>query len=351
MLILLALLGIVCLYKIKLSPFHEDYMSRSQSGAIKGIFAVIILFSHLKGYITLSGPLDSYYDMILRYIGQLMVTMFFFYSGYGIIKSYQAKENYSKGFVKNRILKTLLHFDIAVLCFFILSLVVGNKYEPLDYLLAFTGWTSLGNSNWFIFVILALYVITAIAFWVKEKLLRSDSVLLIPALTSLLSVCLWIALYISGKDAYWYNTLLCYGLGMWFALIKDRLDALMKKNIFYNFGAVILSAVIFVVSYKTAINSLLYSVLACVFCLTLTMITTKVKIDNPILAFLGKYSFEIYIFQRIPMIILSEMAPALSRYVFAALSIIISLALAVLFSKLYAVIDKKLFASNVKVKV
>ena len=107
-----------------------------------------------------------------------------------------------------------------ILPFFILSLIVGNKYRLIDYLLAPTGWTSLGNSNWFIFVILALYAITAIAFWVKEKLLRSDSVLLIPVLTSLLSVCLWIALYVAGKDAYWYNTLLCYGLGMYFALIK-----------------------------------------------------------------------------------------------------------------------------------
>lgn len=54
--ILVIILFLLCLYRLKLSNFHEDYISKSSSDSIKGFFTIIILYSHLRSY--LPPPLD-----------------------------------------------------------------------------------------------------------------------------------------------------------------------------------------------------------------------------------------------------------------------------------------------------
>ena len=157
MLIFLVAFLCITLYKVRFSNFHEDYMEREQTGSIKGFFAIIIVFSHFRNYVQLTNSfLDSSFQLIISLIGQLMVTLFFFYSGFGIMKAYKTKDGYTNNFFKNRILKTLLHFDLIVILYLIISLIIGSNYLWQDYTFAWIGWTSLGNSNWFIFVMLAL---------------------------------------------------------------------------------------------------------------------------------------------------------------------------------------------------
>lgn len=164
MIVLLLILGVICLWNIKFSNYHEDYISPKNTNAIKGIFAVIILFSHMKGYITLNDTLADYsFSMILSHIGQLMVVMYLFYSGFGIVESMKRKPDYFETYPKKRILKTLLHFDLAVLFFLLLSIIINAKYSAIDYITCWIGWGSIGNSNWFIFDILALYSIVYLA--------------------------------------------------------------------------------------------------------------------------------------------------------------------------------------------
>lgn len=82
MLIFFAILILITLYKIRFSNFHEDYMEKNQTDSIKGVFAIIILFSHFRGYVHLSnGFLDTSFLWIINLFGQLMVSLFFFYSG------------------------------------------------------------------------------------------------------------------------------------------------------------------------------------------------------------------------------------------------------------------------------
>ena len=79
-------------------------MSLEATSAIKGIFAVLILYSHIESYLSIS---ENWYDVaftkVKNYHGQLIVAMFFFYSGYGVMFSIMRKQNYAKSFFKNRI--------------------------------------------------------------------------------------------------------------------------------------------------------------------------------------------------------------------------------------------------------
>ncbi len=350
MIIFIGLLALICLYKLKFSSFHNDYMGKDQTGAIKGIFAVIIFCSHIRGYTQLSNNLlDNVYVIILGYLGQLMVTCFFFYSGYGVLKSYIAKDNYSKSFVKNRILKTLLHFDIAVLCYLVLALILKFDYLWYEYLYAFTGWTSLGNSNWFIFVMLMLYLITALSFILANRISKSKEIILFSSV-AVLSIVLITALILAGKDRIWSDTLLCYPAGMLFAIYEDKISAFLKKKKLYGYGAIILSFAIFVISFfifrRILPHVIAYNITSILFCLTIVLITTKIKVDNVILRWLGKYSFFIYIFQRLPMIIFANLGLNVNKFLFFILCLITTLFISVVINKFYEKLDKKLFSNK-----
>ena len=92
MVVLFIILFVLILYGAKFSHFHSDYMSVTSSNAIKGIFALIILYSHMRGYVQLEDSFwDRSYISILNGFGQLMVAMYLFYSGFGVAESMKHK--------------------------------------------------------------------------------------------------------------------------------------------------------------------------------------------------------------------------------------------------------------------
>lgn len=327
----------------KLSIFHDDYLGRAQTTCIKGIFAVIILFSHIRTYVELDNNiLDKIYNFSLSLIGQLMVTIFLFYSGYGILESYKQNKGYSRTFFRNRIIKTLIHFDLAVLLYLAVNTILGIKYESLNYILCWIGWKSIGNSKWFIFDILALYLLTLLAFNLT-KFLAKDGEKIKTLLTIICTgtIILVVFLYItkSNEGSWWYDTLLTYPFGMLYSYYKEAIDKKLKEKGWAL--TVLITLVLFIVFYK--INSFVaYNICGCAFVLFITCFTMRIKVVNPILEWLGKHSFSIYIIQRLPMIILSHFGINDRRYLFAVLSIVCALMLAGVFQKLLSVVDKKL---------
>ena len=231
-------------------------------------------------------------------------------------------------FPKNRILKTLLHFDIAVLLFLILKLILNQKISLKNTLLSFIGWESLGNSNWYIFVILALYLLTYLSFSIiKNNTLKATFSV------TVLSVALIVFLYFT-KSSYWYDTLLCYVLGMWISLFKDKILKLVTKNNivwFLSAGTLfILFAVLYLIPYNSGLFFFNTFLLAPVFCLLITIILIKLRISNKPLALSGQYLFEIYILQRIPMIVFKNLGLAdfnLYLYFISCLAVTILLAI------------------------
>lgn len=319
MVVLFLILVICVLIGVKIDRFHTDYCGRGQSVAIKGIFAVIILFSHMNSYLSLHSAVDILYSDILNLIGQLMVTMFFFYSGFGISEGWKNKPQYSVGFLKKRFLKVLVHFDVAVLLFVLLNAVLRIPFSEKDYLLCWIGWTSIGNSNWFIFDTLVMYILSFAAMRICER--RKWNLVVLCGLVSALSIALWLVLYkVKGyEQSWWFNTVFCFPAGFWYSLMKDPIDAQAKNPILWWIGLLGLGACFGILYIKCRWNMLFYSVCTAVFCVLLVWITMKVKICNRLLLWLGENSFAIYILQRIPMALLEYFGANKYPYLFAAL--------------------------------
>ena len=339
MILLLVLLAIVCLWRIQISGYHADYLSKESTTAIKGIFAALIFCSHIRGYITLSPAWwNTSYNTILDHLGQLTVVLFFFYSGYGIWESQKRKGDYGKTFFKRRFLKILLHFDIAVLIFIVVQLLIPIHYSVRQYALCWVGWASVGNSNWFIFDILALYLIAQVALWVQNRWGQGGIPLTLGA-----TVALWIALRFAGKPAWWMDTILAFPLGMVVSSYKKELDGILSKpTVPYLMTGVFL--MLLLLAHKFTGNDI-YGLTACLFCCFVTLAASLVTLGNPVLAWLGKNAFTIYIIQRLPMIVFSAMGLNQHTPLFVLLCLAVTLLLSEGLSRLYTIVDNQLLSS------
>jgi hypothetical protein len=284
MLVFLLLLCAASLYKIRLTRINETYLDIQETTALKGFFIGLVFLSHMQTYLNpaLGGVSYRYALSVINLFGQLMVAYFFFCSGYGVLFSFQTKKDYDKGFLKHRLLKTLVHFDIAIVIYLLVSICIGKQYDLKNYLFCWIGWESIGNSNWFIFVTLILYMITWIAFMIKRK--TECSALAMIVIIIVMCCGLWIGLYYT-KSSYWYNTLFCYPLGMLIALHNEKLNFILKKNLHYGVS-ILCSLMVFLVFYMIP-NEVAYSICALAFCCIVMLISFKVEVRSPVLLWMG----------------------------------------------------------------
>lgn len=339
MLVYLLILLVLCasgLRVAKKNEFFSDYLSKEQTTAINGIFVLLVFLSHAVTYLELSGPLDDAYLTLKGYLRQLIVASFLFYSGYGMLESIQKKGMaYVKSIPGKRFSKVLLHMEIAVALFLLTDLAIGKHYGLKTTLLAFTFWESIGNSNWYIFAILCLYLIVFVSFLACRANKWVGTVL-----TTVLSLVFAFWMIRAGKDTWWYNTVILYPAGMWWSLLKPQIDKLLMKNDvvwFLTVGAVLVP---YVLCYTRRDTHLVwYYLWGVLFMALLVLLTMKVKLGNDILQWFGSHVFSIYILQRIPMMVFTKLGMTDHRYSFITLSLIATLVLAVLFDTLLEKLD------------
>ena len=282
-------------------------LSIQQCNAIKGISILLVFVSHANQYVNGHGYGysmlgDQWFLAINEAMGQLCVVMFLFYSGYGTELSILNKgENYAKRIPKRRCLTTLLNFDVAVVVFLVLSLLIGRTVTLSKFCLALTGWESIGNSNWYIFDIILCYFIsflsTRIATGARNRFLA------ILVLTLLLIAALYML-----KPFWWYDTLLAYPAGAMVAWRKDWFIELARKRYWVVLATSLLSFVL-LINFGLA-HVLTYNLASVMFAVLVVAITMRVRVENRVLVWLGVNLFPIYIYQRVPMMVTAELFPS-----------------------------------------
>lgn len=347
-LIVLMLLVVSGMQTAKKDQFFSGYLSKEQTTAINGIFVLIVFLSHASTYVELGGPLDDAYSTLKGYLRQLIVASFLFYSGYGMLESIKKKGMaYVRSIPGKRFSKVLLHMEIAVALFLVTDLAIGKHFDLKTTLLSFTFWESIGNSNWYIFAILCLYLIVFISFLVCR-----GNVYIGTALTAALSVVYTLVMLIAGKDTWWYNTVLLYPLGMVWSLFKPQIERFVMKNDVRWFLCAGVLLIPYYLCFRLRDTHLVwYDLWGMLFMVLLVLLTMKIRIGNDILNWFGSHVFSIYILQRIPMMVFTELGMADHRYSFITLSFLATLVLAVLFDTALSKLDALIWKPRTKGKV
>lgn len=334
MLLFYIIILLLSLYGISFvkSGFNQDYISKEQCNAIKGIFILIVFTRHIWPYLSkfgydFSAPGDSLFINIDRWMGQLLVVAFLFYSGFGVMESIKRNGNqYIDDMPRKRILNTLLNFDVAVLFFLVIDLILEVNLKLNTTLLAFTGWTSIGNSNWYIFIILVCYFCT----WIGFKLGKSW-------IAFFLLATAYIILFNTKSNPVWYNTFLSFAAGLLYSQFKLQIESFVHQWYWIVLPACIL--VFFSVhTQKYVFYGLKDNLTSILFALSIVVASMKIRVGNKALIWCGMKLFPLYIYQRIPMIFLSKFdgGAFISRYPFAYVwtCLLITIAIAFLYRSL-----------------
>jgi len=314
----------------------KDYLDRNNTLAINGIFVLLVFLSHVSSSI---GIQSESYNYIKYHLDQAIVIPFLFFSGYGMMQSFKYKENYGKKILKDRLPKLFVHYNIAVFAYLLLSFILGKTYSLGHVLLSTIGWKSVGNSNWYIFVMLLLYVMLIIAYYLTNK---GKSLWMMTLLTTLFSGIYLLVMRKMGIPPYFYNTIFTFSFGMGYALVKNKIDGILKKEINYWFTVIVMIG-LYCLFYKLRSISIIFYVLWTITfmsCLLLWM--RKLQINSPIFKWCGTHVFEIYILELIPFMILDALNMTIYPHLYIVISFIATIFLTILFSRILKKVDLKM---------
>lgn len=345
---LLILVAIICsgMTAAKKGEFFKDYCSPKNTNTINAVFSVLIFLSHAYNYVETRAVFDMPYRSFQGFMGQTVVVTYLLFSGYGIMESYKKKGyDYIKSMPKNRLFRLWYHFAIVVCIYGLIAMLLrGCSYTPLHQLQALIGYTSYGNSNWYMFVTFAMYIIIILSFSIfKNK--KIPPLILTIALTAGLGV--W--LNYMGKGGHWYNTLLCFPLGMVFSLIKPGFDKLVMKNdVVWHLSFALGFTGLAVFSTIRRWNLFCYEMFIVFFAITLLILLMKINIKSTILDFFGEHIFSFFILQRIPMIILKYFDLHQNTVFYVVVSFFATVFLAVIFDFAIEKLDSRIFKQKQK---
>lgn len=354
------LLLVILLAGVKFAGFkgwNEEYMSIDNSKAVQGLCAVLIILHHLSQSESLMENVPLHY---VNEVGVLVVGIFFFCSGFGLIKSMQTKKTYFDGFLKKRLVTVLVPFYLINFMYLIYMAYVGRIFEGMaaqeiavKLVLYITGLQLINSHAWYIVTIVFLYIIFYLLFRKQKNEVLSYSIMgLLVCAYTVAGACLnhgdW---WLQGE--WWYNTCLLFFIGMLYARFEEKLKACFHKIYLVLLPA---SIVLFVFVYRANIwmlNNVSYwcefdpelsqaevikgrfMCLGCqlpaviLFVLAAVLIMMKCKFSNPVLKLFGRLSLEIYLCHNmIIMFLRSEILFVKNDILYVGLTVVLAIALA-----------------------
>ena len=326
---------------LKKNEFNEDFLSMETMKSLRGFAALGVILHHISQQQTFQQE-----GILLPFVnaGAYFVAIFFFCSGYGLLKSYDSKPGYLKGFIKKRIVKSIvLPFYVDVLIYGALYALVKIHLEKEQWICNLTGITMMNQYAWFPIVLAILYIVFFLTFrFVKN---RKACFAIIFVFIILMGIgCMieghcawwtgpdnwWVSEYYWTNEAkwwmgekifwfhgeWWVNSAPAFFTGLVFANYEKKIVKFFKENYWKRFFIlVIITEVCFALSdfgqkkfgYWTEFNRRgpeIGNKIATYFCqvplfliiaVTVFIFLMKYHVSNPITRFFGKYSLHTYL--------------------------------------------------------
>lgn len=188
----------------KKNSFHENSSSLEVMKSLRGFAAIGVILHHIsqeevfqnaniaKG-INAPGELGIFVNA-----GYLFVSIFFFATGFGLIKSLDSKPDYLKGFMKKRVLKVLIiPYYVNVLLFAIYHLIARHQMPLAHWITNLTGLTLMNDFGWYPIVAALLYT----AFYIFYKNIKNQKICF--CLMALVIILMGLFFCVNGHFAWW----------------------------------------------------------------------------------------------------------------------------------------------------
>lgn len=194
----------------------DNLIAFEETTKLKDCLAILILLHHIFEFMDCAAVV---YPVRL---GHCFVAMFFFISGYGLRKSLVSKDNYLKGFLYRRILKTYSPFAVATVLYVVARNAVGIRYSIVEIFKSLVGLYTIVNFSWFIFEIIILYIM----FYISYKFLGAHQELVL----SILCCVFIVTTFVLKLDSYWYVSTLAFPVGVLFSKDESALRSVFFRK-------------------------------------------------------------------------------------------------------------------------
>lgn len=274
------LLFIFCfslIFNMKRIESKKEIFTKDTTNTLRGVAMIGIVIHHIWQ----KTGLHSY---LLGSVGYLATALFFFISGYGNSISINKSENVSIKWLWKRLIKIYVPFILAFLIFIVSMYIRNEEMNVLEIFKDFLIVSLPGMINWFPKVILGCFIIHYIVNKMTKNKVKQSTIIIC------LSIIYIILMKIFGLPSYWYNSMLCYGIGSLFTNFNFE-----KVNKLFLFSS---STIIFFLLFigKMIYNIQAISIIDSVwFCVVLFMISGILKFKNRFYNFIGTNSFEFYL--------------------------------------------------------
>lgn len=296
MIVICILFAVIILYGINIKKNKDQIFSLSETLCIKGIWCIVIIFVHI--------PIQ-YGNKIQNLIGSFAyigVTFFFLISAYGLKYSQKSKKEYLITFWKNRLPKLL----IPAIVINSISIFIKNRFLNYENLNLFSVVKDI--NRWVICLIILYFIYYVVNLFIKSKNNLTKDIIIS------------IVIIIMSLITYFSNIKLLYSWPV--------------ESIGFIYGLILFDVIEFLNKYKENIRiiNILITTIICIICgivylkykhvyfvgeyilrillsfslsILIIQIMCKVKIGNAITEFLGKISYEVYLFQYVSFSILN----------------------------------------------
>lgn len=291
--LLFAVFFLLFLYKIEFGV-SDEFMSKDYTTYLRGICALAIMLRHIR--ITDFAPLN-----VFDYLGNPIVGIFFFLSGYGMLTRIKQTgiDNYMNGFILKRCVPLFVEYIFVWIFNFVCMFLVSGNFDFLKKIIT--------PYSWFIIMIEVLYIV----FYIGYKLFKDNLKRLIIFVT-ISELALIIALSVFGVGECWYLSLLCFSGGMIYSVVNFN----KKKTLplIFGFGAlaVVATGAEYVLSDKPKIIvlwALIYNVSVLALAIIALSVGRYVRFKNPVFELCGKMSLEIYLLHGVFQFVFKEIKP------------------------------------------
>lgn len=287
--LILALFPALILFGSKLELSQGSFsFSRTTSKQLQGIFILLVVVHHISQRATPA-------DFILKFqsVGYLAVAVFFFISGYGLMKSLARQDNYFSGFLANKVLTILLPMVLINALTTVAVALHGPEIgstelglpEFFSYLFSFK---LVDETSWFISTIFLFYSFFFISFR-KRNSCRSRLTLV--GLTVLyVAACI----HLQTEPCY-YASSAAFPLGVLVAHHEKQLNKLYNRwvNLGYICASLLLISILF---YQPELLwRLEHNTVSALFSLSIFIIFSMLTLQSKLMAFAGSISLEIYL--------------------------------------------------------
>lgn len=320
--------------------FNDDFTSLEVMKSLRGFAALGVMLHHISQeyFFQEAGILPAFVNA-----GAYFVAIFFFCSGYGLIKSLDTKKDYLKGFIRRRVVKAIVvPFYVNVLIYGLMMFIVKMPLNKTQWVTNLLGITMMNAYAWFPIVLALLYLVFFLCFRFIKNRPVCFVIIFIFIIAMGIGTCInghfawwageknwWLteAGWMNAKwwmdekifwfnGEWWVNSAPAFLTGLVFANYEKQITGFFKKAYALKFHILLIITMIFYKlssfgqtkfgywtewagqgpAIKEKIITFFCQVpLFLVLTLTIFIFMMKYHVNNPIARFFGKYSLHTYL--------------------------------------------------------